>query len=245
MKYIYITFIILFIVPFVYAGTRNSNVKDKELLVNAIDYDCVVEIIINKKDGEYRASGVLISKDTVLTSAHIFYDAEIETKDIIVLYHNKKYKITKYKLHDKFTYKLDNDLAIVKIFGFIDMKYPELYDQSDEVGKLAYLGGYGANGTGDTGYNNWDFKLRIGTNIIEYISGDLLMCTLSINNITKYEFITCPGDSGGGLFIDGKLAGINSSLFSRGSKDKPNGKYGNTSGHTRVSKHLEWIRDNI
>lgn len=246
MKYIFLCLIVfIFIISFVHAGTRHTNVNDKTLIENAINYDCVVQIIISKKDGDYRASGVLISKDTILTSAHILYDKDIEPKNINIIYNSKKYKITTYKIHQDFKYKLDNDLAIVKIFGFIDTKYPDLYDRSDELGKLAYLGGYGAKGTGDTGYNSWDFQLRIGTNTIEYILGDLLMCTLSRNNHTKYEFITTPGDSGGGLFIDGKLAGINSSLFGDGPKSKPNGKYNNASGHTRISKHLEWIKDNI
>lgn len=245
MKYLIFFMVIIMLIPTLYAGTRHSTVSDKSLLSNADNYRCIVQIWIDKPDGRYKASGVLISKNTVLTSGHILYGEKIDPEKITVVYLAKKFKSVSYTIHKDFKYSTNNDLAIIKIFGFIDEQYPELYSRSDEVGKLAYLGGYGANGTGDSGYNNWDFELRIGTNIVEYIHGDLLMCTLSKDNITKYEFITCPGDSGGGLFIDKKLAGINSSLFSSGPKEKPTGKYNNTSGHTRISQHIGWIKDNI
>jgi len=245
MKYITLFIVLLILIPTLYAGTRHGVVSDQSLLSNGNNYKCIVQIWIDKPDGTYKASGVLISKDAVITSGHILYGEKIDPEKITIIYLNKKFKAVSYTVHKDFNYETNNDLAIIKIFGFIEEDYPELYSRSDEVGKLAYLGGYGANGTGDVGYNNWDFKLRVGTNRIEYIHGDLLMCTLSKNNITKYEFITCPGDSGGGLFIDKKLAGINSSLFSAGPNDKPTGKYNNTSGHTRISQHIGWIKDNI
>lgn len=244
MRYFSFIIVIIFLcLQIAFGGTRHSSVNDNNLLNNAKNYDCIVQVVVNKNGGEYKASGVLISKDIVLTSAHIVYQQSAD--NISIIYHNKKYKVTKSIVHNNFQYKFDGDLAILKILGFIDTIYPKLYETKDEIGKLAYLGGYGAIGTGDTGYNSYDFKLRVGSNIVEYISGDMLMCTLSKDIITKYEFITCPGDSGGGLFINGKLAGINSSLFSTSSKDKPLGKYDNSSGHTRISQYIDWIKDNI
>lgn len=245
MKYLLFLIFIIILIPTLFAGTRHQSVSDQSLLHNSDNYKCIVQIWIDKPDGRYKASGVLISKDAILTSGHILYGEKIDSEKITVIYLTKQFKATSYIIHKDFKYHSDNDLAIIKIFGFIDETYPELYDKSDEIGKLAYLGGYGATGTGETGYNNWDFQLRIGTNIIEYIHGDLLMCTMSRNNFTKYEFITCPGDSGGGLFIDKKLAGINSSLFSDKKDVKPTGKYNHTSGHTRISNHLEWIKNSI
>lgn len=245
MKYLLFFIAIVILIPTLYAGTRHTSVSDQSLLDNGNNYRCVVQIWVDKPDGRYKASGVLVSKDAILTSGHILYGEKIQPEKITIVYLTKQFKAVSYTIHEDFNYHNDNDLAIVKIFGFINETYPELYNRSDEIGKSAYLGGYGANGTGNTGYNNWDFKLRIGTNQIEYIHGDLLMCTLSASNQTKYEFVTCPGDSGGGLFIDGKLAGINSSLFGASKGGKPLGKYNNTSGHTRVSRHREWIKKNI
>ena len=58
------------------------------------------------------------------------------------------------------------------------------------------------------------------------------------------EFLISPGDSGGGLFIDSKLAGIHSGVI----EDKPNkgkSKYGAVSLHTRISTYYDWINDSV
>lgn len=242
-NYILFIFILIFFGQLVYAGTRHTSVDDSSLLLNAKSYDCVAQIIVDKPDGEYKASCVIISEDTALTSAHIINNENIE--NIYILYHNRKFKITKYYINQNFKDKFDGDIAIIKILGYINTKYPELYEDSDEINKIVYLGGYGFTGTGLTGIKSYDFKLRIGTNKVEYISGDMLMCTLSQSDITEYEFITTQGDSGGGLFINNKLAGINSSLFGSKKGEKPTGKYNNTSGHTRISVYIKWIKEHI
>jgi secreted trypsin-like serine protease len=56
------------------------------------------------------------------------------------------------------------------------------------------------------------------------------------------EFLIASGDSGGGLFIDNKLAGIHSCVMTVGKN--PQSKYGEESGHTRISNFIEWIEDN-
>lgn len=243
MKYLIIIVFILIMSNILFAGTRHANVSDQSVLHNSNLFDSVVQVVIEKGVDKYRASGVIIAKHHILTAAHVVYKQD--PKNTYILYNHKKYKVIEIHCHPDFQNKFHHDIAIVKILGFIDIKYPELNNQKNEVGKMAYLGGYGASGTGDIGYNTWDFKLRIGTNVVEYISGDCLMCTLSRNNYSKYEFITCPGDSGGGLFIDNKLAGINSTLYGNDRGSRPIGRYGDTSGHTRISEHVEWIRKYI
>lgn len=239
MKYIIIIIALLLIGNIVYGGTRHRNVNDKDLIENGNLFDSIAQILVVKPDGEYKASCVIISKDHILTSAHIVCNESVD--NIFIIHKQKKYVVLKSYIPKEFCFKFHHDIAVLKILGFIDIKYPELYKNKDEIGKIAYLGGYGAFGTGDGGYNSFDFMLRVGTNKVEYISGDMLMCDLSIKNHTKYELITCPGDSGGGLFIDHKLAGVNSALFGSVSKEKPTGKYGQISGHTRISDYAEWI----
>ena len=52
-----------------------------------------------------------------------------------------------------------------------------------------------------------------------------------------------PGDSGGGMYIGNKLAGINSFLMAI---DKvPDGTYGDDSAFTRVSLYVDWIESQI
>ena len=72
----------------------------------------------------------------------------------------------------------------------------------------------------------------------------MLVCSASVHsdkNITKMEFLIASGDSGGGLFIDNKLAGINSCVMAV--DRSPQSKYNEESGHTRVSKFLGWINE--
>jgi len=121
--------------------------------------------------------------------------------------------------------------------------YPDLYETEDEVGKLCSISGYGFYGTFDTGAISSDENGRAGTNMIDYIDNDLLICSPSRpDRTTELEFIIATGDSGGGLFIEGRLAGINSCVLAR--DNKPNSSYTDESGHTRISKYKEWIRDN-
>ena len=61
------------------------------------------------------------------------------------------------------------------------------------------------------------------------------------NNPTELEFLISHGDSGGGLFIDGQLAGINSSVLSKDGKTDSN--YGDESCHTRISRYKDWLDD--
>ena len=49
------------------------------------------------------------------------------------------------------------------------------------------------------------------------------------------------GDSGGGLFLDGKLAGINS--FVMAADGKTNSDYGDECAHTRISTYKKWIEE--
>jgi hypothetical protein len=59
---------------------------------------------------------------------------------------------------------------------------------------------------------------------------------------TSLEFLIASGDSGGGLFIDGKLAGINSCIMAV--NGSPKSDYRTESGHTRISINLDWILEN-
>jgi len=96
-----------------------------------------------------------------------------------------------------------------------------------------------------TGANNHDSKKRAGSNFIDRIEKDLLICSPSKRNdknFTSLEFLIASGDSGGGLFIDTKLAGIHFCVMVTGKN--PQSKYGEESGHTRISNFIEWINEN-
>jgi hypothetical protein len=54
------------------------------------------------------------------------------------------------------------------------------------------------------------------------------------------DLLIFKGDSGGGLFIEGMLAGIHSQIMKTG-LSSPLSRYGDSSVHTRISTNIKWI----
>ena len=230
-----------------YAGTIDPNISDAKYIEYGKDFKYVGKLCGTYQDETlFCASAVVIREDIILTAAHVV----------------KGYKNCKIKIEDKefeinkFIWPLDfdqniyglNDIAI----GFLKQKiqlnfYPELYDKEDELDKVCCIAGYGLSGNFITGAESYDDKRRAGSNIVEEIDKQLLICRPSKptdKKRTSLEFLTASGDSGGGLFINNKLAGINSCISGRGKKGLKS-TYDTESGHTRISIHRKWILQNI
>jgi hypothetical protein len=225
------------------AGTIESLSKDNKHIKYAENISCVVKIS-GKYDAKtsFYASAVVIHPHWVVTAAHIAKGAT----ECYITIDDKKYCLDAIIYHKDFN---DNN------FGFSDIAmgyckepieidfYPDLYTEEDEIGKNSCICGYGTTGTFATGSTISDGKKRAGSNYVDKIDRDLLICTPSrpgSNKHTSLEFLISHGDSGGGLFIDKKLAGINSCVIAD-DKD-PNSSYGDESGHTRISKYISWIQ---
>jgi hypothetical protein len=119
----------------------------------------------------------------------------------------------------------------------------ELYKDNNEENKVCAIVGCGMTGTFATGAVIGDGKKRAGANIIRNIHKNLLMCYCDPKSRIPMELLIASGDSGGGLFIDGKLAGIHSCVMA--TDKKPDSDYGDESGHTRISDYIDWIEKNI
>ena len=226
-----------------FAGTIDPNTPDERYIEFGKKFHYVYRICgTYEDDTKFCASSVAIHPNWVLTAAHVVKNAkngviknDEQSFNIIEIIVHKDYEENNYGEYDIALCKADKDLGL----SF----YPELYEASDEVGKLCTISGYGLTGTFITGSKFADNKKRAGSNKIEYAERDLLICTPSRLDKTALEFIICHGDSGGGLFIGNKLAGINSCVTST---DKgPDSTYGDESGYTRVSKFVSWIRKNM
>jgi hypothetical protein len=223
-----------------FAGTRDPNTPDEKYIEYGKNYKCVLKLCTKTKDEKTAyASAVAIGPNWVLTAAHVLDDSH----DPCVFIENKKIEIDKTSIpkefNDSFGYY---DIAICHTKE--DMKldfYPELYENDDEVGKISGISGWGVTGTFDKGRDTEsnEFIRRAGANKIDEIDRHLLICSPSLTNKTELEFLISHGDSGGGLFINQKLAGINSCVIAK--DKKPNSSYGDESGHTRISLHRKWI----
>lgn len=228
------------------AGTRDPETSDSKYVSYGEKFKCVGKICGKYKDGtRYCASAVAIKPKWIITAAHVVQNSEecfVTIKDKKILVKNISYP----KEFEKGNFGF-HDIALGNCEEDVDLDfYPELYKNNDEIGKICSVSGYGISGTFITGARISDGKKRAGSNCIDYVDRDLLVCSASRRkerSFTELEFIIGSGDSGGGLFIDGKLAGINSCVLA--SDKNPDSTYGDESGHTRVSKYLDWINEII
>jgi hypothetical protein len=228
----------------VYAGTIDPSTPDSKYIEYGEKFHSVVKICGTYSDGNvFCASASLIDDHNFLTAAHV-------VKDSVLCYikiGDKKFHIKNIVINKTFENKFGvGDIAIGHSEEpFKITYYPPLYENSDEVGKVCSIAGYGLTGNFNTGIIISDNKKRAGSNIIDEIDQDMLICSpskKSDQHFTSLEFMIGSGDSGGGLFIDGKLGGINSCVMVSGRS--PMSKYGEQSGHTRISKFIDWIKKN-
>lgn len=242
----HITLLVLVCLCFpIKAGTIDPHTPDSKYIQCAKDFICVGQLQgRTQKDELFYASAVAIDDDHILTAAHVVENI----KSCYFIVEDKKYNITEFIFPTEF--HTDNTFGYHDIaLGYSGEKiqihsYPELYSKDDEIGKTCYISGFGMTGTFNTGAIKGDNKQRAGSNIIDYIDKQLLICSPTIGKgKTPLEFIIASGDSGGGLFIDGKLAGINSCVLAI--KQQPKSDYATECGHTRISTHVVWIKKHL
>lgn len=225
-----------------YGGTIDPDTSDEKYLEYGKQFKCIGHITGAYKDGTlYGASGVAIDGHHILTAAHVIKNS----KSCYFEINKKKFYVNNIIIHNDFEKEYNKgDIAIGYIEADLSLDtYPALYKETNELNKTASICGYGFHGTFLTGPSYYDSNKRAGQNTIEAIENNLLICSPSKSNdktFTKLEFLICVGDSGGGLFIDEKLAGINSCIMKTGNFD-PDAKYGTESGHTRISDYVDWI----
>ena len=224
-------------------GTIDPKINDDKYINFGKDFHCVYQICGEYEDKKiFCASAVAIDSHWVLTAAHV-----VKNSAICIIHKNDQAYLSKeIIIHPD--YEENNfgkcDIALCYLEKDLGLNfYPSLYEDSNEVGKECTISGYGLTGTFLTGCYISDNKQRAGSNVIDNIDRDLLICSPSFINKTQLEFLISHGDSGGGLFIGNKIAGINSCVMA---EDKnPDSTYTDESGHTRVSIFVKWIKDAI
>lgn len=240
------------------AGTRDPNTPDEKYVEFGKKFPSVVKLRAitkktnkdaddkdSKKEFYQYGSAVIIKPHWVLTAAHVVTD----TREPVVFLAGQPtpFPLQHVVIHAGFLH--DNkfgfdDIALAYSGEDFGLKfYTPLYDTSDEVGKPVTIAGFGVHGTFASGATESDGHRRAGHNKIERSERGVLICDPSKTNKFPLEFLIASGDSGGGLFIGHKLAGINS--FIMAVDKKPNGTYGDEGAHTRVSLYTDWIAQQI
>lgn len=230
-----------------FGGTIDPAVPDHKYLEYGAKFTYVGQLCGLDKTGKLSVgSCVAIRPKVVLTAAHVVDDLLISHVHI----NGKEINVLKMVVCPDYAGGFGRgDIAIcfLETSAGLDF-YPDLYCEKDETGKIACMAGYGLTGTFFTGAVKSDGKRRAGSNYIDKIVEDVLVVTPSVvNNKTSLEYMIASGDSGGGLFIDNKLAGINSCVMhetpTEGDLPVLLGKYGHEGCHTRVSVHAPWIKE--
>lgn len=231
------------------AGTRDPNTPDERYLEFGKQFKCVQRLRVfamndeDKKVSYQFGSAVIIRPNWALTAAHVVANSKNCT---LITDEDVEFQISHVIAHAEFKDAPVGFHDIALCYSPKDFQlefYTPLYTDSDEVGKAATISGYGLGGTFNTGGMVGDGKKRAGHNVIDQTTQAILICTPSKTGRLPLEFCITPGDSGGGLFIGNKLAGINSFLMAM--DEKPNGSYSDEAAHTRVSMYVDWINNQI
>jgi hypothetical protein len=241
----------------------------------AQDYPSVGKLIVNA-GGQRLCTGTLIDPRWVLTASHCLKPGSsvpditsgsftLGTSEYTVdgVYVNPGWLETKANLFE------GEDIGLVKLSTPVTgIKPSQLFLDTNKSGVLGTTGtmvGFGNTGTAATGQqeNTYGTK-RAGTNVIDgfgtdvnklYTDGIMLhdfdapdgsINSLGSATATPLEFTGGISDSGGGWFIGGKLAGVNTGrIYVNGQKQEA--KYGSISAITRVGygDNLNWINSTI
>lgn len=234
---------IFFCIGSSFAGTIDPETPDSKYLEYGAKFNHVVKLCCFDGVGMSCGSAVIIDPHWIITAAHVIENCNSWT----VIVKDKEYKLSKVFINPKYNTNIFGESDIALGYSPEPIKisfYPPLYENGDEVGKVCSIAGWGLTGNFNTGVKISDGKIRGGSNLVDRTDKKVLICSASKRNnkFTELEYLICSGDSGGGLFIDGKLAGINSCVISE--DKKTDSDYGDSSGHTRISKFISWIKQN-
>lgn len=222
------------------AGTTDPNIQDAKYIEYGSKYKCVQRITCD--DGI--ASCVIISPKVAITSAHVVAKSKIAS---VILDDGTKIEIKNVIFPEKFLQDKNNlcdfDIAVCHLSKEVELDYfPDLYCEFNELNSICGISGFGITGKYNSISRFNDGKRRAGSNIVDAVNDFTVECSVYGGKKTSLEFMISPGDSGGGLFIDKKLAGINSLVYTMHNDKNPNSDLNDRSCHVRVSKHSHWIK---
>jgi len=260
------------------AGVRRDDVADVNFVNLGTDprYASVGRFLYSVGASSYIASGVLISPEWVLTAAHVVEGSDRLGSGItnmsFTLFSGANsfvYTAMEWIPHPGWAATSGNvlagyDIGLVRLNSSVSGFQPATLYHSDSVPiQAGTIVGFGASGTGLTGFQNGTAGTkRAGQNMVDAqgdgvsISANLLFADfdrpgvpaesiLGSSTPLALEYLSAPGDSGGGLFV---TEGVNTYLlgvtsFGWGYTDGiADSDYGDLAGFTSVRAFEPWIQ---
>jgi hypothetical protein len=206
-----------------FGGSMHPSFDDSRYIAYAENMQ-IAKIIVGKKF----CSGTIINNNTILTIKHA-----IEYEKFNIFYNNQLLNIDNVIFHKK------EDLALIKIKNSIDVPVIEFYENAALIGKICSIGGYGVKyDPASKKRGNVDLIKRAGKNVIVWETDYYFECLMDSAGV-ELEFIPTIGDSGGPVYIDNKLVGINK--YVKSSDGKSDSGFGDISGHIKIQMYKGWI----
>jgi hypothetical protein len=188
--------------------------------------------------------GTLIAPSWVLSAAHVTKGSSSPTVDC----NGKQFRIAAKFIFPDWQDMQPNDIGLIQLAETVtDIEALDIYDKTDELGKVVIFVGRGGTGTGLTGPTHEDRKKRGATARVENADHDWLYFTFhEPESATDLEGISGPGDSGGPALIEksGKYYVAGVSIWGQPGKNG-RGTYGAKEGYTRVSSYITWIHETM
>ena len=256
--------LLLLIMSLVLVSFNNTNSNKYDEIITRHDKDESEFLKLAEKFEKYMChlnlpdcEGTIIADQWAISAAHcavLITEKFNAGRKYFVIINNVEVEVDKVIMYKDWDISETDDNSTLIDIALLHLKtkptnalQAKLYVDEDEVDKLIYMVGKGANGNGLVGVNGFDEKQRGVTNRIETATGNWLTWTFDhpdtqTKYLTEYEGISGPGDSGGPAFIIKNdtvyLAGISSW---QDTKDGDEGLYGVTENYTRVSQFIQWI----